>query len=126
MAIIDWVPAVASVALNEPAPPVSVLSAGNTAWASELVKWMVPVYPEARLLNASRAVTVTVTDVPAVLAAGVLTMKWLAAAGLTSTGRLPVMLLESVSVAVTVCVPAISSVTPFAKTWLPASAGPNV
>ena len=37
------VPEVLSVALKVPSPLVSVLSAGNTAWPSPLVKWAVPV-----------------------------------------------------------------------------------
>ena len=36
--VMVWLPAVLSVALNVPAPLVSVLLAGNTAWPSLLVK----------------------------------------------------------------------------------------
>ena len=42
VAVIAWVPAVFRVALNEPVPLVSVVSAGRTAWLSLLVKCTVP------------------------------------------------------------------------------------
>ena len=42
VAVIVWLPAVLSVALNVPAPFVRVLSAGNVALPSVLVKWTVP------------------------------------------------------------------------------------
>ena len=42
VAVIDWLPAVLSVTLNEPVPPVSVPSDGSTA-APVLAKWTVPV-----------------------------------------------------------------------------------
>ena len=41
-AVIDWLPLVFSVALNEPVPLVSVESVGRLAAPSELVKWTVP------------------------------------------------------------------------------------
>jgi hypothetical protein len=42
VAVIVWLPAVLSVALNVPAPLVNVALAGRTAAASLLVKWTVP------------------------------------------------------------------------------------
>src|SRR5437764_911526 len=42
VAVTVWLPAVLRVALKEPAPPVRVLLAGRTAWASLLLKWTVP------------------------------------------------------------------------------------
>ena len=43
VAVIDWEPAVLSVAEKVPVPLVSVVLAGSVAWASLLVKWTVPV-----------------------------------------------------------------------------------
>ncbi len=42
VAVIDWVPAVSSVAEKVPVPLVRVALAGSVAWASLLVKWTVP------------------------------------------------------------------------------------
>ena len=42
VAVIVWLPGVCSVALKVPVPLVSVLSAGNVAAPSLLVKWTVP------------------------------------------------------------------------------------
>ncbi len=41
-AVSVWLPAVFSVALNVPVPPVNVALAGSTAAGSLLVKWTVP------------------------------------------------------------------------------------
>lgn len=71
------------MAENVPMPLASVESAGNVAAPSVLVKCTVPAYPEATLLNASSAVTVKLSDVPAVAEAGALTAKCVAAAALT-------------------------------------------
>jgi len=49
--VIVWLPGVLRTALNVPTPDVSVLFAGKTAIASVLVKWTVPAYPVAVLLN---------------------------------------------------------------------------
>ena len=49
--VIVWFPSVLRVALNIPTPEESVLLAGNTAIASVLVKWTVPAYEVAVLLN---------------------------------------------------------------------------
>lgn len=51
VAVIVWFPAVLSVAENVPVPLTSVEFAGRTAWPSLLVKWTVPAYPVAVLLN---------------------------------------------------------------------------
>jgi len=42
VAVMVWLPASFSVAVNVPAPPVSVELAGKTAWLSVLVKRTVP------------------------------------------------------------------------------------
>ena len=42
VAVIVWLPAVTSVALNVLVPLVSVLLAGKVAWVSLLLKWTVP------------------------------------------------------------------------------------
>ena len=59
-----------SVALNVPAPPFSVLSAGNVAALSVLVKCTVPLYPISVLLNGSFAVTVKLMGLPTVALPG--------------------------------------------------------
>jgi hypothetical protein len=59
-------------------PFVSVESAGKTAAPSLLVKCTVPVYPVAVAFDASKAVTVTLKDVPAVAVAGAETVKCVA------------------------------------------------
>ena len=62
---------------------------------------------------------------PAVVLAGALTLKWLAAAGLTMIpDSLPVMVLVTVSVAVIAWVPAVFRV--MLKLWTPASPAVNV
>ena len=58
-------PAVFSVIEPVPVPLVIVVLAGNTAWASELVKMTVPEYVVTGPLLASSAVTVKLTAVPA-------------------------------------------------------------
>jgi hypothetical protein len=64
-------PAVFSVTEPVPVPPVIVALAGNTAWASELVKCTVPEYAATGLFLSSSAVTVKLTAVPATGAAEV-------------------------------------------------------
>ena len=77
----------------------------------------------ATLPKASLAVTVTLVLPPAVMVEGeAVTVKVLAAAGLTVTDVLPVIELVTVSVAVTVWLPAVFRVTPPAKVCAPASA----
>src|SRR3954463_5126245 len=51
VAVIVWLPAVFNVALKVPAPLVRVLLAGSVAAPSVLVKWTVPAYAVATLLN---------------------------------------------------------------------------
>ncbi len=68
------------------------------------------------------AVTVTVIGVPAVAVPGAETAKWVAVEGLTVTvPEAPVIESVTVSVAVTVCVPAVFRVTPEVKAWMPLS-----
>ena len=76
-------PPLLSVAANVPAPFVNVELAGSTGRASLLVKWTVPVYPTAVVLNGSSAVTVKVNAEPAVAVAGAATVKCEAAAAFT-------------------------------------------
>src|SRR5437588_149984 len=81
------------------------------AAASLLVKWTVPVYALAVLLNWSCAVTVKLMALPAVAVVGPLTAKWLAAAVPTAMALLvPVIELVAVSVAVSVWLPAVFNV----------------
>jgi hypothetical protein len=105
-------PAVVKVAVNVPTPDSSVLLAGNAVElpVSVLVNFTVPVYPEATLLNWSSALTVNPKPAPAVALLGALTIRCVAAAGLTATVAVPVMPLVTVSVAVNVCVPDVLSV----------------
>ena len=70
VAVIDRLPAVLSVTLNEPVPSVSVPSAGSTAAPSELVKRTMPAYAGSVLSNGSFAVTVTLSATPAVVGLG--------------------------------------------------------
>src|SRR5438105_3401357 len=84
VAVIGWLPAVWSVARNVPEPLISVLLCGRLALPSVLVKWAVPAYAVAVLLNWSCAVTVKLNATPAVALAGALTVKWVAAAALTA------------------------------------------
>ena len=67
VAVTVWLPAVFSVIDPLPVPPVIVALAGNTAWASELVKCTVPEYVATGLFFSSSAVTVMVKAVPAVM-----------------------------------------------------------
>ena len=60
---------------NVPVPFVSVEFAGSIADPSVDVKWIVPVYPVAVLLDASSAVTVMLKGVPAVAVPGAVTEK---------------------------------------------------
>ena len=63
-------------------------------------------------MPASSAVTVTEPAVPAVPLAGMLTVKWVAGPGATASGlEVPVMPALTVSVAVMVWQPAVSSVS---------------
>jgi hypothetical protein len=112
VAVIVWLPAVSSVALNVPTPLVSVEFAGNTAAPSELVKCTIPLYPVAVALLASSAVTVNENATPAVADAGALTLKCVATpAPLTTIAPLvPVIDAVTVSVAVIVRLPAVLSV----------------
>src|SRR5262245_19289259 len=75
VAVTHWLPAVFSVALKLPVPLVRVVWPGSTAWPSPLVKWTVPLYQMSTLPSVSRAVTVTVTDIPAVVLPVALTSK---------------------------------------------------
>ena len=78
------------------------------------------------LLLASSAVTVTLNAVPAGAEAGAVTTRVLAAAGLTVTGAdEPVIVEVTVSVAVTVWLPAVFRVRPV-KVCTPASAAVKV
>jgi hypothetical protein len=112
VAVIVWPPVVPSVTAKVPVPAVRGESAGSAVWLSELVKWTVPAYDVAVLLNASRAVAVTVKAVPAIALAGALTVKCVAFAAETAIDVVPVMLLVALSVAVSVWFPAVTSVTP--------------
>jgi hypothetical protein len=108
-----WDPLVLSVTLKEPVPAVSVAFAGSTAAPSVEVKWTVPAYDVAVLLKASSAVTPAVSAVPEIAAEGALTLKWVAtAAATTEDPEVPVMDALTVSVAVTLWVPAVLKVTP--------------
>ena len=71
-------PVVLRVTENVPVPLVSVEFAGSTAAPSLEVKWTVPVYPVAVLLDASSAVTVMLKAVPAVAVPGAVTEKCVA------------------------------------------------
>jgi hypothetical protein len=111
VAVMVRLPAVLSVALNVPAPLVSVASAGRLAAPSLLVKWTVPAYPVAVFPAASSAVTVTLNGNPVSDEDGAVTVKWVAAPGATAIAPLvPVMLDVTVSVAVIVLLPAVLSV----------------
>ena len=71
--------------------------------------------------------TVTLNAVPTVAEAGAVTTRVLAAAGLTVTGAdEPVIVEVTVSVAVTVWLPAVFRVTPLVKVCTPASAAVKV
>src|SRR5436190_10189204 len=63
------------VALNVPVPPVKPLSPGSAADLALVVKWIVPVYPNAVLLDASSAVTVKLNGNPACTKVGASTRK---------------------------------------------------
>jgi hypothetical protein len=108
VAVIVREPEVRSVALKDPVPLVSKLSAGSVAAPSVLVKCALPAYPVAMLLKASKAVTVTLKATPAVAEAGAETVKWVAAAGETLIApEVPVM---EPSAAVIVCEAAVRRV----------------
>ena len=105
-------PLVFSVAEKVLTPAVSVEFNGKAAAPSLLVKCTVPGYPVAVLPNVSSAVTVKLNAVPLLAAPGAATVKWVAAAGLTVIAAVvPVIEAVTVSVAVTVCEPAVLSVT---------------
>jgi hypothetical protein len=133
VAVIVWLPLVASVAPKVPAPFVRPLFAGNVPCASLLVKCRLPAYPVARLLNASSAVTVKLNAPPVVAAAGALTVRCVAAAAATLIALLtPEMELLTVSVPVIVRLPAVVNValsvpTPFVNVLLAGNtAGPSL
>jgi hypothetical protein len=107
-AVSVWVPTARNVAENDPAPLTRVESAGRVAVPSEDVKWTVPVYPVATLLNASSAVTVKPKEEPDETDAGATTVKCVTAAGLTIIAfEVPVIDEVTISVAVMVCDPAV-------------------
>ena len=70
VAVISCWPAVFRVTGNVPAPLVRVLSDGNPAFGSVLMKCTVPGYSVAVLLKASCAVNVTLTELPATTPVG--------------------------------------------------------
>ncbi len=88
-----------------------------------LLKWTLPWYPAAVLPYASRAVTVTLPAAPAVRGeASPETERVVAAAGVTTMALWePVIEGVTVSVAVTVRVPAVLRLTPRENVWTPAS-----
>lgn len=75
VAVMAWLPGIFRVAENVPAPLVKAEFAGSVAAASLLVKCIVPAYPVAVLLLASRAVTVKLNALPAVSGDAADTMK---------------------------------------------------
>src|SRR5437762_219964 len=111
VAVIVCDPAVLRVALKVPVPLVRVELTGSVAAPSVEVKCTVPAYPVAVLLNASSAVTVKLTAHPPRAADRAVTVKCVAAAGLTlMLFDVPVIDEATVSVAVMVCEPAVLSV----------------
>jgi len=133
VAVTVWLPTLLKVTGKVPDPLVSVLFAGSTAEPSELVKWTVPVYPEATLLNWSSAVTVTLVAVPTVALPGMDTWKCVANPDPTVIAwEVPVIEAVTVSVAVTVWLPSVFRVTwnsplPFVKVVFAGStAAPSV
>ena len=118
-------PAVRNVTARVATPAVNVKSAGSTAMLSLLVTWAVPAYVVAVLPKASRAVTVMLNAVPLVAVAGAVTRKLVAAAAATVMERVPVIDTVTVSVAVTLCTPAVFRVAA-RPTLTPLSAARNV
>src|SRR5436190_803209 len=98
-AVIVWIGAVLRVERKVLAPVDRLASAGSEALASVLEKWMVPVKPVAVLSNWSWAVIVTVNAVLAPTEAGAVTLKCVAAWGLTVMPPTPAMALLTVSAA---------------------------
>ena len=80
----------------------------------------------AVLLNWSSAVTVLENADPAVAEAGAATAKCVANAGVTVVDALPMIDEVAVSVAVRLCEPAVTNVTPFGNVCAPASAAVKV
>jgi hypothetical protein len=64
-------------------------------------------------------VTVALKAVPAVTVDGAVTLRWVAASGVTVTILLPVMLAEIVSVAVIIWLGAVKRVTPLVRVFTP-------
>ena len=121
VAVIDWLPAVLSVALKEAGAPGERAIAGSVAASSVLVKWTVPAYAVSVLLNA-----IVRGDGHAVRVAGrrrianPVTLRWVAAAGVTVIPVwVPVIETVPMSVAVIDWLPAVLSVT--LNTWTPLS-----
>lgn len=119
--------------LNVPTPLVRVLSAGNIADPSVLVKCTVPEYPVAVPLLKLSAVMVKLNATPGVADAGAEMAKCVAAVLVTVIVlEVPVMELVTVSVAVMVWLPAVFSVelnvpTPLVKVLLAGNmAAPSV
>src|SRR4051812_27194705 len=105
-----------------PPPLDNVELAGSTACPSLLVKCTVPLYPVATLPNGSSAVTPALNDNPAVTNPGALTEKCDAAAAETlMLLDVPVRLPRTASVALIVCAPAVTNVTPLVNECVPAS-----
>jgi hypothetical protein len=106
--VIVWLPVDFNFAEKVPVPLVSIEFAGSFAFLSVLLKWIVPAYPVAWLLNLSSAVTVNVKATPAVTNEGGDTEKWVAAAGLTvMVPEIPVIEAVAVSAAAIVWFPAL-------------------
>jgi hypothetical protein len=111
VAVRVWFPAVFKVAENVPTPFVKIEFAGKTAVPSLLVKCTVPAYAAALLLNGSSAVTVKLSAAPPVAVAGAETTKCVAAAALTAIVLdVPAIDAVTISVAVTVWLPAVFKV----------------
>jgi hypothetical protein len=103
VAVMVWLPAVSSVAVNVFVPLTNVEFAGSIANGSVLEKLTVPPYAGVVLLLRSTAVTVKLKDVPAVWGDAAETIKRVVGPGFTVMGLLvPVMDDVTESVAVTV------------------------
>jgi hypothetical protein len=116
-----------------PVPATRVLLAGKDARPSVLVKWTMPAYAVAVLLKASSAVTLKLKATPDAAVAGATTAKCVAAPAETVMAPdVPVIEAVTVSVAVTVWLPAVFKVrlklpTPLTRVVLGGStAAPSV
>jgi hypothetical protein len=111
--VIVCAPTVCNTAGNVPTPFSSAEFDGSTAVPSLLVKCTVPVYPVAVVFEAVSAVTVMLNIDPAVAFAGAVTLKCVAAfeALTVIVPDEPVIEAVTVSVAATVCAPAVFRVT---------------